>query len=208
MADLYEALKSANYFSQMLANGKTVETDDQRLRVSGLYEDWAPGAYQAGDNAVGIDILTEFCFQRMGIKDAGEKRFQHLLVLIHVFHGRALCNDLSDIGIYFTVASQENTIARIDANFILQSLNDKFLFWNKQTPRSQTPSQVKGVPQFILVFVGQADHSLLAVDLQMRDLFISQGILMENIMGVKITYHIGYAIQEVFLAADYFHQAF
>ena len=49
MADLYEALKSAIYFSQMLANGKTVETDDQRLRVSGLYEDWAPGAYQAGD---------------------------------------------------------------------------------------------------------------------------------------------------------------
>ena len=39
MADLYKALESAIYFSKMLANGKTVETDDQRLRASGLYED-------------------------------------------------------------------------------------------------------------------------------------------------------------------------
>lgn len=48
MADLYAALTSAIYFSQMLANGKSVETDDQRIRASGLYEDWAPGSYSVG----------------------------------------------------------------------------------------------------------------------------------------------------------------
>ena len=62
MADLYKALESAIYFSKMLANGKTVETDDQRLRASGLYEDWAEGAYTVGDmrNAKG---QTWECFQ-------------------------------------------------------------------------------------------------------------------------------------------------
>ena len=62
MADLYKALESAIYFSKMLANGKTVETDDQRLRASGLYEDWAEGAYTVGDirNANG---QTWECFQ-------------------------------------------------------------------------------------------------------------------------------------------------
>ena len=49
MPDLYAALKSAIYFSQMLANGKTIETDDQRIRASGLYEDWTLGSYQVGD---------------------------------------------------------------------------------------------------------------------------------------------------------------
>ena len=48
MADLYAARTSAIYFSQMLANGKSVETDDQRIRASGLYEDWAPGRFSVG----------------------------------------------------------------------------------------------------------------------------------------------------------------
>ena len=62
MADLYEALKSAIYFSQMLANGKEVATDDQRLRASGLYEDWAPGSYRVGDIRNAKDQTWE-CFQ-------------------------------------------------------------------------------------------------------------------------------------------------
>ena len=48
MADLYAALTSAIYFSQMLANGKEVATDDQRIRVSGLYEECTPGSYSVG----------------------------------------------------------------------------------------------------------------------------------------------------------------
>ena len=62
MPDLYNALESAIYYSQMLANGQTVETDDQRLRASGLFADWAAGSYQVGDirNAKG---QTWECFQ-------------------------------------------------------------------------------------------------------------------------------------------------
>ena len=62
MPDLYKALESAIYYSQMLANGKSVETDDQRLRASGLFADWAAGSYQVGDirNAKG---QTWECFQ-------------------------------------------------------------------------------------------------------------------------------------------------
>ena len=62
MADLYKALASAIYFSQMLANGKSMETDDQRLRASGLYDDWTEGTYTVGDirNAKG---QTWECFQ-------------------------------------------------------------------------------------------------------------------------------------------------
>ena len=62
MADLYAALTSAIYFSQMLANGKEVSTDDQRIRASGLYEDWAPGSYQVGDIRNAKDQTWE-CFQ-------------------------------------------------------------------------------------------------------------------------------------------------
>ena len=62
MPDLYKVLESAIYFSQMLANGKEITTDDQRLRASGLYADWAPGSYAVGDirNANG---QTWECFQ-------------------------------------------------------------------------------------------------------------------------------------------------
>lgn len=62
MADLYKALASAIYFSQMLANGKEVTTDDQRLRASGLFADWTEGTYSVGDirNAKG---QTWECFQ-------------------------------------------------------------------------------------------------------------------------------------------------
>ena len=62
MPDLYKALESAIYFSQMLANGKTVETDDQRIRASGLYPDWTAGNYQVGNIRNAKDQTWE-CFQ-------------------------------------------------------------------------------------------------------------------------------------------------
>ena len=62
MLDLYKALESAIYYSQMLANGKSVETDDQRLRASGLFADWAAGSYQVGDIRNAKDQTWE-CFQ-------------------------------------------------------------------------------------------------------------------------------------------------
>lgn len=62
MPDLYKALESAIYYSQMLANGKSVETDDQRLRASGLFTDWAAGSYQVGDIRNAKDQTWE-CFQ-------------------------------------------------------------------------------------------------------------------------------------------------
>ena len=62
MPDLYKALESAIYYSQMLANGKTVGTDDQRLRASGLFADWAAGSYQVGDIRNAKDQTWE-CFQ-------------------------------------------------------------------------------------------------------------------------------------------------
>ena len=47
MADIYEALASAIYLAKRGLSGVT--EDDERLRASGLYEDWAAGAYQVGD---------------------------------------------------------------------------------------------------------------------------------------------------------------
>lgn len=47
--DLYAALRSAIYVSAMQVNGKTIETDDQRLRASGLYDDWRLGNHTVGE---------------------------------------------------------------------------------------------------------------------------------------------------------------
>ena len=62
MPDLYKALESAIYFSQMLANGKEITTDDQRLRASGLYAEWTAGSYQVGDIRNAKNQTWE-CFQ-------------------------------------------------------------------------------------------------------------------------------------------------
>lgn len=53
--NLYDALASAIYVSSQTLHGGAITTDDQRLRASGLYEDWVAGSYHAGDirNAVG-----------------------------------------------------------------------------------------------------------------------------------------------------------
>ena len=60
--NLYDALASAIYLSRQSLNGEAIDTDDKRIRASGLYEDWTPGSYQVGDirNANG---QTWECFQ-------------------------------------------------------------------------------------------------------------------------------------------------
>lgn len=60
--NLYDALASAIYMAKLQLTGDTVDTDDKRLRASGLYEDWTLGSYQVGDirNANG---QTWECFQ-------------------------------------------------------------------------------------------------------------------------------------------------
>lgn len=57
-----EALTSMLYVSRLTLAGETVDTDDKRIRASGLYEDWAAGKYAVGDirNAEGH---TWECFQ-------------------------------------------------------------------------------------------------------------------------------------------------
>lgn len=57
-----EALASMFYVSRLTLAGETVDTDDKRIRASGLYEDWTAGKYAVGDirNAEG---QTWECFQ-------------------------------------------------------------------------------------------------------------------------------------------------
>lgn len=47
--NLYDALASAIYVSRQSLNGVAIADDEQRIRASGLYEDWASGAYSVGD---------------------------------------------------------------------------------------------------------------------------------------------------------------
>ena len=60
--NIYEALASAIYVSRQTLSGAAIDTDDKRIRASGLYEDWEAGSYQVGDirNTVG---QTWECFQ-------------------------------------------------------------------------------------------------------------------------------------------------
>lgn len=44
-----DALASSIYVSRLALAGKVVEDDDQRLRASGLYEDWRSGSFKVGD---------------------------------------------------------------------------------------------------------------------------------------------------------------
>ena len=46
---MYEALASAIYLSRLTLNGQSVDTDDKKIRVSALYEDWSAGNYAVGD---------------------------------------------------------------------------------------------------------------------------------------------------------------
>lgn len=53
--NLYEALASSIYYSAMMSSGKSITTDDQRIRLSGLYPQWHSGVWQTGAlcNALG-----------------------------------------------------------------------------------------------------------------------------------------------------------
>ena len=44
-----DALSSAIYLSRLTLRGETVDTDDKRLRASGLYLEWEPGVHKAGE---------------------------------------------------------------------------------------------------------------------------------------------------------------
>lgn len=46
---LLSALTSSIYISRLSLAGETVDTDDKRLRASGLYRDWAAGVHPAGE---------------------------------------------------------------------------------------------------------------------------------------------------------------
>lgn len=50
-----DALSSALYLSRLTLRGEAADTDDKRLRASGLYPDWAPGVHKSGEiyNAAG-----------------------------------------------------------------------------------------------------------------------------------------------------------
>ena len=62
MSDLYKALASAIYVSKQQLAGKGIKTDDQKIRASGLYEDWAEGKHEAGEIYNAEDQTWE-CYQ-------------------------------------------------------------------------------------------------------------------------------------------------
>lgn len=43
------ALSSAIYLSRLTLRGEAVDTDDKRLRASGLYPEWEPGVHKSGE---------------------------------------------------------------------------------------------------------------------------------------------------------------
>ncbi|WP_322353988.1 hypothetical protein [Paratractidigestivibacter sp.] len=59
---LYDALASAIYVSRLSLNGDSVDTDDKRLRASGLYAEWASGSHTKGEIYTANGQVWE-CFQ-------------------------------------------------------------------------------------------------------------------------------------------------
>ena len=61
------ALASAIYVARLTATGNTISDDDQRIRASGLYPDWAAGEHTVGDIYNTEDesgnVQTWECFQ-------------------------------------------------------------------------------------------------------------------------------------------------
>lgn len=43
------ALSGAIYLSRLALKGESADTDDKRLRASGLYPDWTPGVHKEGE---------------------------------------------------------------------------------------------------------------------------------------------------------------
>lgn len=65
--NIYDTLAAAIYINAMQLNGKSISSDDQRLRAAALYDDWAPGSYSIGDMRNAPDATgntqTWECFQ-------------------------------------------------------------------------------------------------------------------------------------------------
>ena len=61
MSDFYKALSSAIYVSRQTLAGQAIETDDQKIRASGLYEDWAEGKHTKGE-VYNADDQTWECY--------------------------------------------------------------------------------------------------------------------------------------------------
>ena len=49
MSNIYDALASAIYMSKVLLNNDSVDTDDKKIRASGLYEEWIAGNHIVGE---------------------------------------------------------------------------------------------------------------------------------------------------------------
>lgn len=49
MSDPYKALASAIYVCRQVLMGNNIETDDQKLRANGLYDDWVEGNHAKGE---------------------------------------------------------------------------------------------------------------------------------------------------------------
>lgn len=62
MKNIYDALASCIYVQRMSLAGQAIDDDDKRIRASGLYEDWALGAYIVGDIR-NTDDQTWECYQ-------------------------------------------------------------------------------------------------------------------------------------------------
>lgn len=45
----YDALAASIYVNSMTLAGKAIDTDDKRLRASGLYPDWTAGSHEVGE---------------------------------------------------------------------------------------------------------------------------------------------------------------
>ena len=60
--------KSVTYVLRQLLNGVSIETDDQKIRASGLYEKWAGGSYSVGDIRNANNQTWE-CFQAHNTAD-------------------------------------------------------------------------------------------------------------------------------------------
>lgn len=59
---MLDGLASAIYLSRLTLAGETVDTDDKRLRASGLYPEWTPGQHTVGEH-YNADGQTWECFQ-------------------------------------------------------------------------------------------------------------------------------------------------
>lgn len=62
MSDFYKALASAIYVSRQTLANKAIETDDEKIRASGLYENWTAGKHTKGD-IYNADDQTWECYQ-------------------------------------------------------------------------------------------------------------------------------------------------